>query len=168
MTAVDLLKAKTPRTEAFDKACEARGIGFRGHYEELKRRLESNEPLPIVLGWYEMVPPDDFGITFKGTVLDPLLRHRLRNKLESLHETACWFKRLVECCDHCGFYLEDMSHLEHGMYFHVARHSELDGDHVYDLSECAKDPEWTELLEAREKLRCDQPAVTANGNGPAA
>ena len=47
MKAADLLKAKTPRTEAFDKACEARGIGFRGHYEELKRRLESNEPLPI-------------------------------------------------------------------------------------------------------------------------
>jgi hypothetical protein len=153
-----------PRGEAFDTACKVRGIGFRGHYAELKRRLLSNESLSSTLEWYEMVAPDTFGFTYKGTALDPLLRHRMRTKLESIADTARWYKQLVDLCDDCGIHYEDMSRLELGM-------SELGlygHDHPSDLRGCDDDPEWAELLEAREKLRSEQPAVTGNGNGTAA
>jgi hypothetical protein len=102
------------RKAEFYAARAALQLPSKGHYAQLERRLESDEPMPSLMSWYREVEPDNYGITLEGTVLDPLLRQRLAQTDEPVAETARWFYDLYLNSD--GVSYEHFSRLEWAAY----------------------------------------------------
>jgi hypothetical protein len=63
-------------------------LGTKGHFAQIRRRLDSDEPMTSIISWYREVEPEEMGYTYEGTVLDPLLRARLQQSDEPVIETG--------------------------------------------------------------------------------
>jgi hypothetical protein len=124
------------RQEEFDAV--RKQLGGKGHVEQIRRRLDSDEPIASIISWYRKVEPEKMDYTYEGTVLNPLLRARLQQSDDPVIETARWFYDLFKTSETAVYH--HMSHLEFA---------------AYAIGE-KRDPFFADLIEPRPDARDEE------------